>query len=62
MGAAHELSYSSRGDFQVNDGYDFVVDGFGRKGKVKEDVLIAKDMIEVGDKGVIPLWLFGFLY
>ncbi len=32
--------------------------------KVKEinEAYIVKDDIEIGSNGVIPLWLFGFLY
>jgi hypothetical protein len=43
----------------VNGEHCFVV---GQPKKVKDDVYIAKDMIEIGDGKTIPLWLLGFLY
>jgi predicted AAA+ superfamily ATPase len=63
VGSAHELAYSELGDFKVNDRYHFEVSEQGtRRRKAKEGLLVAKDMIEIGSEGNIPLWLFGFLY
>lgn len=60
-------------DHKVNSGVDqttFLIDRHiqfdvktsHKKAKQKPDVVYAVDMIEKGSEGVIPLWLFGFLY
>ena len=53
-----------KGDFTVN-GYTFEIGGKNKtKKQIKniENAFIVKDDIEIGDKNIIPLWLFGFLY
>ncbi|WP_246095589.1 AAA family ATPase [Saccharicrinis carchari] len=63
LGCCHELTVSGKSDFKVDDIHHFLICGNGSGTPKNEDgVLQAKDMIEVGKKGVIPLWLFGFLY
>ncbi len=63
VGSAHELTYTKNGDFKVNEKYEFVVCNHQEKiEKRKINVLLAQDMVEIGSKGNIPLWLFGFLY
>lgn len=63
VGWNHEINFSDKADFKVDDMYHFLVCDNGADAPKKEDgVLQAKDMIEIGRKGVIPLWLFGFLY
>jgi len=63
VGSIHELTYSSVGDFKVDEKYDFIVSEQSYvKDKSKKGIFIAKDMIEKGESNVIPLWLFGFLY
>ena len=47
--------------FSVNSNYHFNV-GDRIKGKFNPDVYYAIDGIESGERKVIPLWLFGFLY
>ena len=42
--------------------YKFKVEGQKTKGKNKPELLYASASLEKGDKNVIPLWLFGFLY
>ncbi len=42
--------------------YKFKVEGQKTKGKNKPELLYAVANLEKGDKNVIPLWLFGFLY
>ncbi|MDR0825626.1 MAG: AAA family ATPase [Prevotella sp.] len=42
--------------------YKFKVEGQKAKSKSKPDLFYAVANIEKGDKNVIPLWLFGFLY
>lgn len=56
--------YPSNGDFEV-DKYIFEVGGKTKKRKQIIDQphgIIVKDDIEIGMKGTIPLWLFGWLY
>ncbi|SFP31477.1 ATP-binding protein [Hydrogenimonas thermophila] len=60
----HEIYAPPKGDFTVNE-YTFEVGGKNKtKKQIKniENGFIVKDDIEIGDKNVIPLWLFGFLY
>lgn len=45
-----------------NKKYKFKIEGQRSRGKNKSDLLYAVGNIESGDKNVIPLWLFGFLY
>jgi predicted AAA+ superfamily ATPase len=42
--------------------YKFKVEGQKTRGKHKPDMLYAIANLEKGDKNIIPLWLFGFLY
>lgn len=46
------------GDFCINEDRCFAIG----KSATKHDVIVAKDMIEIGKGNTIPLWLFGFLY
>ena len=61
----HQLSYTPRGDFLVDNKYVFEI---GSKDKTNkqiagmENAYIAADGIEYGFKNKIPLWMFGFLY
>ncbi len=53
------------GMFIVEDGnekFKFKIEGQKSRGKNKTDQLYAIGNIEVGEKNIIPLWLFGFLY
>lgn len=58
LGYKHQVTRGSAGDFCV-DGRLFSV---GQTKKVHKDVYEVRDMLEVGEGGVIPLWMFGFLY
>ena len=60
VGYQHEVKSSEVSDFRI-DSYDFIVGGKYTVPKTAESYA-AVDMIEVGEKNVIPLWLFGFLY
>ncbi len=63
VGSIHELAFSEKGDFRVDETYDFIVSEQSYvKEKTGKGLYIAKDMIEKGDGNIIPLWLFGFLY
>jgi hypothetical protein len=44
----------------IDNKYHFVVGG--HKTEPKRGLIAAGDMIEIGTKNKIPLWLFGFLY
>ncbi|HKJ79453.1 MAG TPA: hypothetical protein VKA10_07955, partial [Prolixibacteraceae bacterium] len=54
------VNNSTKGDFLVNNKYHFIVGG--HKIIPKRNGYAAADMIEIGTKNKIPLWLFGFLY
>lgn len=53
-------------DFELTDGTGFEIGGKGKNEKQTIDFdgrsFLVKDDIEVGSEGVIPLWLFGFMY
>ena len=59
LGYKNSVTRAAIGEFCVNGSHCFVV---GHQKKIKDDVYVAKDMIEVGEGKVIPLWLLGFLY
>lgn len=59
LGYKNNVTRGTVGDFCVNGERCFVV---GQPKKSKEDVFVAKDMIEIGSGKTIPLWLLGFLY
>ncbi len=54
------VNSSAKGDFFVNNQYHFTVGG--QKTESDKNCFAAADMIEIGSKNKIPLWLFGFLY
>jgi predicted AAA+ superfamily ATPase len=61
----HNVTLPQQGDFLIDNQYTFEIGGKSKSSKqVKEinDAYIVKDDIEIGSNGVIPLWLFGFLY
>ncbi|MRX48665.1 ATP-binding protein [Pedobacter puniceum] len=61
----HELNYTDRGDFKVNNHYTFEIGGKDKDFKQLEgleDAFVVCDDIEYGFGRKIPLWLFGFLY
>ncbi len=60
VGYKNKLKTSAKADFLVNGKYHFMVGG--RKLVVAPDIIAASDVIEIGKKNKIPLWLFGFLY
>lgn len=61
----HQLNYTEKGDFLVDEKYVFEVGGKNKTAKQIEGIpnsFVAADEIEYGFKNKIPLWLFGFLY
>ena len=59
-----ELFAPKQGDFLIND-YTFEIGGKNKTKKQIKDIenaYIIKDDIDIGEKNIIPLWLFGFLY
>ncbi len=63
--AGNRVSYSSKGDFLVNDTLTFEVGGKDKGFNQIQDVeqsFVASDGIVHGFAQKIPLWLFGFLY
>ncbi len=63
--AGLSIRIPGRADFIVEGRHLFEIGG-RRKGKDQidglRDAFVVRDDIEVGSGGVIPLWLFGFLY
>jgi len=63
--SGNKLFYSKIGDFEVNN-INFEIGGKNKsKKQIKnklENSFVVKDDILFGEKGVIPLYLFGFLY
>jgi hypothetical protein len=61
----HNVTYSARGDFLVDNNFIFEIGG---KSKTMKQVaglknsFIVQDNTETGYKNRIPLWIFGFLY
>ena len=49
-------------DFCIDQKYHFKCENKPETGKHYSKVIYAADNIETGNKNVIPLWLFGFLY
>lgn len=61
----HNVTLPRQGDFLIDNQYTFEIGGKGKSNRqIKEvnNAYIVKDDIEIGSQGVIPLWLFGFLY
>lgn len=61
----HDIHYSKKGDFVVDEKYIVEVGGKSKTYKQIKDIansFIIADDIEIGNKNKIPLWLFGFLY
>ena len=61
LGYSNQVARGTVGDFCVNEDRCFVV-GQDSKAKRDSNVIEAREMTEVGQRNVIPLWLFGFLY
>ncbi|NDV94194.1 ATP-binding protein [Dysgonomonas sp. 521] len=61
-----KLNKGAKGSvFIVENGegnYTFKIEGQKTRGKHKPDIFYVVANLEKGDKNVIPLWLFGFLY
>jgi predicted AAA+ superfamily ATPase len=49
-------------DFCIDQQYHFKCENKPETGKHYSKVIYAADELEIGNKNVIPLWLFGFLY
>ncbi len=61
----HKVSLPKTGDFLVDNQYLFEVGGKNKTWKQIagiDNAFVVKDDIETGAPGVLPLWLFGFLY
>ncbi len=61
----HQLTYSDKADFTLDDQFTFEIGGKKKNTKQIEGLehaFIAADDIEFGYENKIPLWLFGFLY
>lgn len=61
----HNVFYSGKSDFLVNNKYTFEIGGKNKTSKQIQDIdkaYIAADNIEYAQGNKIPLWLFGFLY
>ena len=61
----HNVTLPQNGDFLIDNQYTFEIGGKNKSNKQIQgvnDAYVVKDDIEIGSAGVIPLWLFGFLY
>lgn len=61
----HNVTLPQNGDFLIDNQYTFEIGGKNKSSKQIQgvnDAHVVKDDIEIGSAGVIPLWLFGFLY
>ena len=61
----HNVTYSLKGDFKVDNKYIFEIGGKSKTMKQVagiKNAFIVQDNTEAGYKNNIPLWLFGFLY
>ena len=61
----HELTLPLKGDLLIDDYYTLEIGGKSKtRSQIKEikNAYLVKDDIENGIQGIIPLWLFGFLY
>lgn len=62
---SHKVNYPKKGDFIVNGKFIFEIGGKGKDSHQIKDLMnafIVKDDLEYPSRGVLPLWLFGFLY
>jgi uncharacterized protein len=62
VGYNNKVMAAKNADFLVNDQFLFHVGGRANGANSDKAGFIAPDMVEVGDKQHIPLWMFGFLY
>ena len=65
LSEGHNVLYSGKSDFLVNNKYTFEIGGKTKTRKQIQDIdkaYIAADNIEYAQGNKIPLWLFGFLY
>ena len=65
LSVTQSISTPLKGDFLIDDSYTIEVGGpsktFHQLSGMANPILV-KDGISVGSDGIIPLWLFGFLY
>ncbi len=65
LGVLHQLHYPGKGDFVVDQKWNFEIGG-KNKGLAQirdiENAFVVKDDIDFPVRNAIPLWLFGFLY
>ena len=54
------VNSSQEADFLIDNKYNFLVNGYNTESG--KNIYAAADMIEIGSRNKIPLWLFGFLY
>jgi predicted AAA+ superfamily ATPase len=63
VGARHQVGVSKTAEFKVNNELEFFIGGDAEANKkLAANQYFAHELLEVGDKHQIPLWLFGFLY
>lgn len=65
MKESHEVSYTTQGDFNINQSYIFEVGGRNKNFDQIKDLpnsFLAVDDTEIGHGNRIPLWMFGLLY
>ncbi len=60
VGYILQVNSTAKSDFLVDNQYHFILGG--QNTDPKRNTIVAADMLEIGIKNKIPLWLFGFLY
>lgn len=60
LGYFNTVTLGAAGDFCVNGDRCFAIGQAAKNSQ--DDVIVARDMLEIGQGNIIPLWLFGFLY
>lgn len=62
---SHDITYTDKGDFKIDQTYTFEVGGKGKGfSQIKDipDSYVVADELEIGFGNKIPLWMFGLLY
>jgi len=65
LGESHEVCYTDKGDFKIDQSYTFEIGGRNKTFEQIKEVsnsFLAVDGYEIGHGRRIPLWMFGLLY
>lgn len=65
LGESHEVCYTDKGDFKIDQSYTFEIGGRNKTFEQIKEVsnsFLAVDGYEIGHGCRLPLWMFGLLY